>query len=103
KIGGLWPLNLGGRLRSYHLLSKLSERHRVTVVTTHDPGEDPKELAARLPNCERVISLPYAAPKVAGKNFVKALARSWASRLPVDLMKWRVPKLQAEVEWILGT
>ncbi|MGZ8797740.1 MAG: glycosyltransferase, partial [Thermoanaerobaculia bacterium] len=101
KIGGLWPLNMGGRLRSYHMLSDLSQRHRVTVLTTHGPGEDPDALARQLPRCERVESFPYAAPKAGSLRFAGALARSWVSPLPVDLLKWRVPALRAEVDRIL--
>ncbi|HMC20889.1 MAG TPA: glycosyltransferase [Thermoanaerobaculia bacterium] len=103
KIGGLWPLNAGGRLRSFHILSELSRRHRVTVLTTHAPGEDPHALAGQLPDCDRVMSFPYAAPKAGSLQFVGALARSWLSPLPVDVLKWRVPALQVEVARILGS
>ena len=103
KVGGLWPLNMGGRLRSYHIIAELSKRHRVTVLTTHAPGEDAEALRKQLPQCERVISFPFAAPKAGSVRFAAALARSWMSPLPVDLWKWRVPELRAQAEWILGT
>jgi len=103
KTGGLWPLNVGGRLRSFHIVQELSKRHRVTVLTTHAPGEDLGELARQLPQCRHVASYPYAAPKAGTLRFAAALARSWMSPLPVDLLKWRVPALRAEAEWILGT
>src|SRR5260370_33725597 len=103
KLGGSWPLNVGGRLRSFHILSELSQRHRITLLTTHRPGEDPDEIKKHLPRCERVMSFPYSAPKAGTLEFAGALARSWTSALPVDLLKWRVPELRAEVEWILGT
>jgi len=102
KVGGLWPLNMGGRLRSYHMIAELSERHRVTVLTTHGPDDDPEALAKQLPQCERVVSFPFAAPKVGSLRFAGALARSWLSPLPVDLWKWRVPALRSEVEGILA-
>ncbi len=51
KVGGLWPVTTGGRLRSFHILSELSRRHRVTLLTTHGPGDDPDGLAAALPSC----------------------------------------------------
>ena len=102
KVGGLWPVNTGGRLRSFHILSEASQRHEVTVVTTHARGEDPNRLARELPHCARVVSFPYTAPKVGSMAFAGALLRSWMSTLPVDLWKWRVPALRAEVEWILG-
>jgi len=103
KLGGIWPLNVGGRLRSFHILSGLSQRHRVTLLTTHRPGEDPDEAKKHLPQCERVTSFPHDPPKAGSLAFAGALARSWTSSLPVDVMKWRVPALRAEVEWILGT
>lgn len=90
KMGGLWPLNTGGRQRTFQILSELSQRHRVTVVTTDGPGDDPDRLARELDRCERVVSIPYSVPKVPSGRFVRALARSWLSRYPVDLWKWRV-------------
>ena len=43
KPGGLWPLNTGGRLRSYNMLAELARRHEVTLLTTHGADEDPDE------------------------------------------------------------
>jgi polysaccharide biosynthesis protein PslH len=96
KMGGLWPLNMGGRLRSFHTISELSRRHRVTLLTTHGPGEDHEELTAHLPQCERVVSIPYAVPKVGSSRFATALLGSWLSQYPVDLWKWRVAVLRKE-------
>jgi sugar transferase (PEP-CTERM/EpsH1 system associated) len=97
KIGGLWPPNTGGRLRSFHLISELSRRNRVTVMTTHAPGEDPQALAVHLPDAEEVVSMPYAIPKLGSGRFAAALLRSWLSSRPVDLVKCRVPALANEV------
>jgi glycosyltransferase involved in cell wall biosynthesis len=98
KVGGLWPLDTGGRLRSFNILAELSRRHRVSVITTHAPGEDPGALRERLPRCEQVVSVPYAAVKWRSARFPFLLMRSWASALPVDLWKCVVPGLRAEVE-----
>lgn len=97
KVGGLWPLNTGGRLRSFHIVSEMSRRHRMVVLTTHRPGEDPEALAAALPRCGQILSLPYAPAKAGGARFALALLRSWCSPLPVDLWKWRAPGLRREV------
>src|SRR5207249_1457079 len=97
KVGGLWPLNEGGRLRSFHILSELSQRHHVSILTTHGPGDDPRELQARLTRSECIASLPYAAPKRRRARFAVALARSWCSPLPVNLWTWRIPALRRSV------
>ncbi|HVH66974.1 MAG TPA: glycosyltransferase [Gemmatimonadales bacterium] len=102
KVDGLWPLDSGGRLRSFHMIEELSRRHRVTLLTAHGPQDDPEGLAARLTGCERVISLPYAAAKHGSVRFALALARSWLSSLPVHIRKWRVPALRREVARLLA-
>ena len=103
KVGGLWPLNTGGRLRSFHIISELSRTHRVTVLTTHGPADDPEGLKAHLPNCTRVESFPYAAPKWNSPRFAAALLRSWFSSLPVDLWKHRVAALRAQTERLMAS
>jgi len=102
KVGGLWPLNTGGRLRSFHIVSELSQRHQVTLLTTHGTDDDPAGLAAHLPRCERVVSLPHSIPKRGSIAFVPTLLRSWFSPLPLDLWKCRTPVLRDEVERILS-
>ncbi len=103
KVGGLWPLNTGGRLRSFHIISELSKKHRVVLLTTHGPGDDPEGLAARLPRCERVVSAPHLIPKHSSARFAGAVAQSWFSPLPVDLWKWRVPALREEIRRLLSS
>jgi glycosyltransferase involved in cell wall biosynthesis len=93
KVGGLWPLDAGGRLRSFHIVRELSRRHALTVLTTHGPQDDPQAAAAQLPAC-RVVSFPHAAPKQGSPQFARALARSWLSPLPVDLWRWQVAGLR---------
>src|SRR5207253_11086989 len=97
------PLNMGGRLRSFHIISEISQRHDVSVLTTHGPGDDPDELRAKLPRCARVASFPYASAKSGSTRFAVALARSWFSPLPVDLWKCRLPALRQEATRLLAT
>jgi glycosyltransferase involved in cell wall biosynthesis len=97
KVGGLWPLNTGGRLRSFHLIRELSRHHQISVITTHHPEEASAELARQLPNCRDVTSLPHASTKHDSLRFLYLLLRSWLTRLPVDLYKSRITTLEQEV------
>lgn len=103
KVGGLWPLNTGGRLRSFHILRELSTSNQVTLLTTHSTDQDPQELARQLPDCQQVLSLPHNPPKKNSPGFVGAVARSWLTSLPVDLFKNQVKTLRAEVDRQLAT
>ena len=93
KIGGLWPLNMGGRLRSFHAIA---------VLTTHGPADDPEGLKANLKDCERIVSIPYLIPKAGTSRFAVALLGSWLSSYPVDLWKCRVPALRSKVDEALS-
>jgi glycosyltransferase involved in cell wall biosynthesis len=89
KMGGLWPPTSGGRTRSLKLISELSRRHELTVVTTHGDDDDPQGLGDELRRVN-VVSLGYRVPKRGSREFPATVARSWLSRDPVDLWKWRV-------------
>src|SRR5881392_3713687 len=102
KMGGLWPSTTGGRVRSLQIVSALSRHHRVTLITTHGPADDPQGLAQQLPDCHQVISIPYDVPKRGSSGFPMAVARSWFSRYPVDLWKWRVPEVAAKVDELVN-
>src|SRR5688500_20396485 len=91
KMGGMWPPTSGGRTRSLQIISELSRRHAVTIVTTHSDGDDPAGLVDRLPRCERILSFEYSVPKRGSTRFPLSVARSWLSRAPVDLWTWRGP------------
>ena len=97
KVGGLWPPTSGGRLRSFHMLSELSGRHRVTLLTTHASSEESEGLARALPRCEAVRSLPHAIPKQGTAGFAASVVGSWLSPLPVDIWRCRVAALAREV------
>ena len=96
KMGGLWPSTTGGRVRSLQIVSELARRHQVTVVTTHGPGDDPEGLARQLSHCHEVVSFPVRRRRRRGSAaFPAAVARSWMSRYPVDLWKWREPQVRS--------
>jgi glycosyltransferase involved in cell wall biosynthesis len=98
KVGGLWPPDTGGRLRSLHMIAELSRRHQITVVTTHAPNEDPRALEARLPDCRGIDSIPCALPKQGTPGFAFGLATSWMSPYPADLWRWRLPRVREQVQ-----
>jgi glycosyltransferase involved in cell wall biosynthesis len=102
-MGGLWPLNTGGRQRTFQILSELARRHEVQLLTTSGPGDDARGLARHLEHCEHVESVPYVVPKAGSPSFAGALAASWLSRYPVDLWKWRVAAVQRRVRELAAT
>lgn len=88
-------------MRSLQIVSALSRHHRVTLVTTHGPGDDPEGLARQLPDCQQVVSIPYDVPKRGSSAFPLTVARSWFSSYPVDLWKWRIDEVRDRVSEII--
>ncbi|MEY4642373.1 MAG: hypothetical protein RLZZ227_2367 [Pseudomonadota bacterium] len=101
KVGGLWPANSGGRLRSYHIINELSREHEVSVVTTRRADEDPAVLVKQLSRCKHVVQALYSAPKHNSPEFVTALVKSWFTPLAVDLYKNQVPEMKTSVARLL--
>jgi glycosyltransferase involved in cell wall biosynthesis len=98
KLGGLWPIDAGGRLRSFHVVRELARRHRVTVLTTHAPGADATAaLSAQVPEAE-VVSVPFALPSRGTPRFAAALGRAWLAGRPLEATRSRVPALRRHVE-----
>ena len=102
KVGGLWPVNTGGRRRSFQILSELSRRHRVVLLTTRAPDEDPLPLSSALQECEAVHAVPYSIPRAGSARFAASLARSWFTPYPVDLWKCRVRTLRDSAQQVLA-
>ena len=103
KFGGLWPLNSGGRLRSFNLLRELSRDHAVTVVTTREQDSPPGRIAGQLPDCRAVIEVPYRPVKHRDPRFPLVLAKSWLTGMPVDMERARIPGIASVVKSSLDT
>ncbi len=103
KMGGLWPPTSGGRTRSLNIISELSRRHAVTIVTTHADGDDPAGLVDRLPRCARIFSFAHSVSKRGSARFPLSVARSWLSNDPVDLWKWRVASVRDAVHALIDS
>jgi polysaccharide biosynthesis protein PslH len=103
KMGGLWPPTSGGRTRSLKLITELSRRHEVTVVTTHGKDDDPDGLQGALHGCSDVISFNDRVPKRGSRSFPLTVARSWLSCDPVDLWKWRISDVRGCVRGLMDS
>jgi glycosyltransferase involved in cell wall biosynthesis len=102
KVGGLWLPDTGERIRSFRLLSELSRRHEVTLLTTHQSFDERAELRKAFPGCRRVDSVRHFVRRPRGLGFGAALARSWLSPLPVHLRMWRSSELQQRIARVLS-
>ncbi len=96
KAGGLVPLNVGGHIRSFHLMKALAERHEITLFTFYPEHPDDKhdELSAVF---DRVVALPLPIPTGRGPRELASYIRHLLSGQPFALAKHCRPEVKASL------
>ncbi len=102
KAGGLVPPDIGGKIRSYHILKELAPRHEVTLFTFYAvfPNDPHRELTRQF---HRSICLPLDIPEHGTVGDCLSLARSVISALPYSITKYCLPKIRTELRELTRT
>jgi sugar transferase (PEP-CTERM/EpsH1 system associated) len=87
KVGGLVPLDTGGKIRSYHILRELSRRHEVTFFTSYAEHRDDihGELDAIF---AQVIRYPLRVPRSRSFGHLTHYARGFFSSQPHQFLRY---------------
>jgi sugar transferase (PEP-CTERM/EpsH1 system associated) len=86
KVGGLVPLDTGGKIRSYHILRELSRRHDVTFFTSYAEHSD--DIHGDLDQIfARVIRYPMRLPRSRSFGHLTHYARGFFSKQPHQLVR----------------
>jgi polysaccharide biosynthesis protein PslH len=90
KAGGIYPPNIGGRIRSYQILRALARRHHVTLFTFYaaTPDDQHSELEHHF---SRVVLMPLAIPSGRTIREATRYARCLFSPLPYTVFKFYHP------------
>jgi sugar transferase (PEP-CTERM/EpsH1 system associated) len=88
KVGGLVPLDTGGKIRSYHILRELSRRHDVSFFTSYAEHRD--DVHGELDRVfARVIRYPLRMPRARSFGHIAHYARGFFSTQPHQFMRYR--------------
>ena len=90
-----YPLTSGKRIRTFNLLARLAERHRITVLCHRnaEPGEAESALKVLQNLGIDAIVVPRAVPKKEGAAFYARLAGNLLSPLPFSVATHTSPEL----------
>jgi polysaccharide biosynthesis protein PslH len=94
KPGKLFPLNTGGKLRSYHILRHLAALHTVTFLSFYGGQRDldyEAELRAKLPGA---IFVHDPTIELQGIRRYLSFARSLPKNVPFSVASFRVPRVK---------
>jgi sugar transferase (PEP-CTERM/EpsH1 system associated) len=85
----LFPLDTGGRLRTWHLMRHLATRHDITYLGFGDPQQSATAVAAMRDVCTDVIAIPRSDPPKGSWSFYVDAAKHLANPLPYAVGKYR--------------
>ncbi len=87
-----YPLDSGARVRAYHLLRRLSDRHQVTLVSFARPDDSQAAIVHLRQICEDVAVAPI--PRSLRQN-LGAIFRGLATGLPMVIARDESPQMAA--------
>src|SRR5258708_28877847 len=96
KVGGLVPLDYGGRIRSFQMVKELASRHSVTVLTFYPEMSDDQHPALK-PLFEELVLVPLKLPKQRSIHESIDYMRRIAASHPYSMEKYYKPELRRSV------
>lgn len=97
----LLPLDKGGKLRSWHLLRNLAERHEITYVAFASRREPSAHIEAMRQIARAVHVIPRSDPPKRSVRFYAGAALRLADPLPYAVGVYRSRRFKARVETLL--
>jgi glycosyltransferase involved in cell wall biosynthesis len=100
-----FPLTSGKRIRTFHLLSRLADRHRITVLCHRNPDRneaDAADATFRKLGIETVV-VERSVPPKSGPGFYARLAGNLLSPLPYSVATHASPALAEAVRELAAT
>jgi polysaccharide biosynthesis protein PslH len=99
-----FPLNSGKRLRTFHLLSRLARRHRITYLAYRqsDPAEQKLAAAALRDAGITPVEIDYTVPPKSGPLFYPRLLANLASPLPYSVTSHQSKAMRRAIDRLLA-
>src|SRR3954471_4507722 len=85
----LLPLDKGGKLRTWHLMRHLAQRHDITYLAFADPDASPADVQGMREVATRVITVPKSDPPKGSAAFYLDAAKHIIAPLPYAVGKYR--------------
>ena len=85
----LLPLDKGGKLRTWHLMRHLAQRHDITYLAFVEPGQPAADVDGMREVASRVETIPRAEARKASLRFYADAALHLADPLPYAVAKYR--------------
>src|SRR5215208_1262530 len=101
--GLLLPLDKGGKLRTWHLMRHLAQRHQITYLSFEDPSATAADRDGMREVCEHLEVVPRRDPAKGSLAFYVDAASRIFDRLPYAAGKYRSRGYRRTLERLLAT
>jgi len=85
----LHPLDKGGRIRTYEMLRRLRDHHRVTYIALDDHTSTEEQRTRASEYCDELVLVPWRDAPLAGARRLAAIAANVFSPLPFAVSPYR--------------
>ena len=85
----LLPLDKGGKLRTWHLMRHLAERHDITCISFAEPDQPDVHRKGMAEVCSKLITIPRRERHKEGWRFYTSVGRYVLDRLPYAVAQYR--------------
>ena len=99
----LLPLDKGGKLRTWHLMRHLAQRHEITYLSFAEPDTTPAQREGMREVCARLQIVPRTDPAKGSTAFYVDAAKRVFDPLPYAAGKYRSAEYREKVDALLAT
>ena len=89
----LHPLDKGGRIRTYEMLRRLRDHHRVTYIALDDHTSTDEQRARAHEYCDELVLVPWRSAPLTGARRGAAILANVLSPLPFAVSPYRAPAM----------
>jgi polysaccharide biosynthesis protein PslH len=100
--GLLVPLDKGGKLRTWHLMRQLAQRHNISYLSFADPSTSAADVAAMREVASNVVTIPRTEAAKGTATFYLDAARYLVDRVPYAIAKYRSMAYRRAIEQLLS-
>ena len=93
----LHPLDKGGRIRTYEMLRRLRDHHRVTYIALDDHTSTAEQRARASEYCDELVLVPWRSAPLKGARRGAAILANVFSSLPFAVSPFRAPAMTAAI------
>lgn len=97
----LLPLDKGGKLRTWHLMRHLAERHEITYLAFAEPGTSRGDVEKMKEVCAHIETVPRSEPAKGSLRFYADAAFHVVDPLPYAVGKYRSRAYRRRLEQLL--